>query len=315
MTQYLQQNQVNSYGYVPPNLLVNPGMEVWQRGIGPFLAAPTPLFSADEWHLTSSGADTLTGSQETTIVRSVTSLKLIQVGVSAGVQQGIESYRQLEGLTLTFSVDVYASTASVFAFLTDYNGTEDVVSVHHTGGGVWQRLTVVKTIRSGLLSKVNWPHQFGIRCGVAGGGSTTYYMDNATLVVGNFPEGIPFAPLDPATDMARCQRFYETGFARTHTSGTVSTDTNNAMQVTIQIQSKAAVPTVTYVVESTVTETIHKYPGSAGAYSHDGTNWNIYTGAPTVAVTRDTINIYAVRATRIYDYTFSWMFGWIAEVP
>jgi hypothetical protein len=47
----------------------------------------------------------------------------------------------------------------------------------------------------------------GFYVGIAMDGTTTYYIDNAMLVVGSV--AADYAPLHPADDLARCLRYYE----------------------------------------------------------------------------------------------------------
>jgi hypothetical protein len=213
MPQNLQQNQVNSYGYVPPNILINGGLEIWQRGAGPF--TPSLAFSADEWMLTVAPGGTLSVTREAVVKNTgVYSLKAVQaVFPNSGLSQGIEGYKSFEGMTLTFSCWVNTTDTNTFVFLSDYDGSVvNAISSPHSGSGQWERLTVVKTIRTGLTTVASFPHSFGMRVGVtSGNAAATYYIDGATLVVGNFPEGVPFVPANTAEDMQRCERFYETG--------------------------------------------------------------------------------------------------------
>ena len=210
MPQQLQQNQMNAYGYMPQNLLVNPGFEIWQRGAGPF--AVTLDYTADEWR-SSFSSGTMSVSQESSIVHGgVSSLKIVDnTSGTGGINQGVEIYSSLEGLWLTFSVDVYSSLATTVAYVGDWTSAQELeLSDYHTGSGGWERLTVTKLIRSGLgTPPSSWPHLFSIRVGVAAGSAGTIYLDNASLVIGNFPDGVPFIPLNPAEDQARCERFFE----------------------------------------------------------------------------------------------------------
>lgn len=210
----LQQQQVNSYGYAQANLLVNPGFELWQRGAGPFTA--TNAFCADEWRATSvSGGESQQVDRESTIKKySDYSLKF-NVSSSAstsGISQGIENFKNLAGQWITYSLWVNTVSPSVRIRITDYNGTEQPVSSdYHSGSGEWEQLTVTKQLRTGLLPFASWEHSFGVRlsCYLDSTVNGTFYMDGGTCVLGNFPQGVPFIPLNPAEDMQRCERFYE----------------------------------------------------------------------------------------------------------
>lgn len=210
MPQTLQQNQMNAYGYLPPNLLVNPGFEIWQRGAGAFTLSGS--YSADEWQIGFGGGESMSVTRNSSPKVGSYCAQAVSVGTTV-LAQGIEAYKSLEGLCLTFSAWVKTSTASaVRLWIRDYNGSTTAVgeSSLHSGGGDWERLTAVKLVRSGLqYDGVNILGRFGLEAALRFEANATAYIDGASLVVGNFPEGIPFAPPNPAEDQQRCERFYE----------------------------------------------------------------------------------------------------------
>ena len=127
----------------------------------------------------------------------------------AYLEQGVESWASLEGQWLTFSAWLYSNTSDTVRLrIWDWDGTsESAGSSLHTGTG-WEHITVSKLIRSGLTSYSAWPHSFGIRVGMVFEQSVTgARIDGATLVVGKYPEGVPYVPLDPATDLNRARRY------------------------------------------------------------------------------------------------------------
>lgn len=211
----MQQNQLHNYGYAQANLLVNPGFEIWQRGTAAFTA--DDIFTADEWKVNRHISDTLQIDDEsTTIVAGTLSLKATKTGTNdvAYIRQGVENYKSLEGQTVTFSMWVNANVASgARLVLQDYVSSEEVeYSAYHSGSGEWEQLTVTKTIRTGLASYGSFPHSFGMAVGLQlADKAVTAYIDGASLVLGNFPQGVPFIPLNPAEDRGRCERFYEAG--------------------------------------------------------------------------------------------------------
>ena len=211
MSAGVQLEQIADGKLLPPNLLVNPGFEIWQRGAGPFTT--TDGFSADEWAL--KGGTGQSVSRSASPKSGVYGLSYTNTsGAARSLNQGVEAYKSLEGLYVTFSVWVNCATASMArAFITDYVAAqESVVSGYHTGGGAWERLTAVKLIRTGLATYASHPHSFGVQVGIVVDGNVTgMLIDGASLVLGNFPQGVPFLPLNPAEDMQRCERFYEGG--------------------------------------------------------------------------------------------------------
>lgn len=211
-------HQVVGYEYVPNNLLVNPGFEIWQRGASFTPAAGANAFTADEWLLDLAGTDTGTVSR---IASNYLGRYAAQLALTSGTNgsilyQGVENYDAYEGQWLTFSADIAATTTNtarivLFDRVGGAAGTSDIVySGYHSGGGSWERFTVTKQIRGSLdASGTDLPHLFAIGAGLRVDGSNTAQIDNASLVVGRYPEGVPYLPLNPAEDLVRCQRFYE----------------------------------------------------------------------------------------------------------
>jgi hypothetical protein len=75
--------------------------------------------------------------------------------------------------------------------------------------------------------------------------NATFYMDGATLAIGNFPQGVPYIPLNPAEDWNRCQRFYEIGYSGISTP---SSSVGNWLQAPSGFNTRtSATPTVNYV--------------------------------------------------------------------
>ena len=199
------------------NLLVNGGFEVWQRGTSFTAAYP---MTADEWKAIVTSIGTFSRS-----INSKTGAYCLQINstdltLSAlSIRQGIEGWKSLEGLTLTLSAWVKCSVPGfICAAIRDHRGPADVdsaLSSCHTGSGNWERLTVVKTIRTGLVSSGagDFPHGYPLiidaaHTGPTGGTLTDVFVDGASLVVGNFPGGVPYDLVPSGEDLGRCQRFY-----------------------------------------------------------------------------------------------------------
>lgn len=198
------------YGkYALNNLLVNPGFEVWQRGAGPF-TAPTNAVTADEWQIS---AALFQVSRSSSPKYGTYCMSLDSLIAPASLLQGVENANALEGRWVTFSCWVRTSHANCARLEVDYydGSTNAFFSPYHSGGGDWELLTVVVEIGTGLTGgPVNW-HGFLVTAGFnfQTNVSTGVLMDGASLVVGEFPQGVPFIPLNPAEDMQRCQRFYQ----------------------------------------------------------------------------------------------------------
>lgn len=212
MSAGVQQEQIAFGKEMANNLLVNPGFETWQRGAGPF--ASPPQFACDEWLVSKGG-----GADSISVQRSASSLfgsycaEITYSGtpVWGGLSQGIESFASLDGLWLTFSVWVNCSvTDACTARILDYNGAYGILdSDRNVTSGSWEQLTVAKQLQTGLIGDAAIPHSFGINISILTWAACTVYVDGASLVIGNYPQGVPYLPLNPADDMTRCERFYE----------------------------------------------------------------------------------------------------------
>jgi len=189
------------------NLLTNGGFEIWQRGNGPFTTHQA--YAADKWQILLSGGQTVSVTRDTANADtgSVACAAFVISGtVSAAAQaQWIQRANDavaadnlgLRGRTVTFSMRVRASVANAVR-LSLYDGSTETTGAYHSGSGAYETLTVTKTMASNMSAVLT-------RAYVEAAG--TFYFDNAMLVVGSV--AADYAPLHPADDLARCQRYYE----------------------------------------------------------------------------------------------------------
>lgn len=182
------------------NNLVNPGLEVWQRGAGPFTAQLA--FTADRWQIATSGTSTMSISRDGTNVdrgsQYAAAITYTQGDLASRFRQTVEEYVQLRGRVITVALRVRTATANaVRAFI--YDPTLGYrYGAFHTGGAGWETLFCSAVIDAAATY---------ILVGVELSASGSIYVDSATLAVGS--EALAFAPLPPADDLARCQRYYE----------------------------------------------------------------------------------------------------------
>jgi hypothetical protein len=223
-------------------LLVNGGLEVWQRGNGPF--ATNGGFAADRWTLAIVGTDTLSVSRDTThqdAGSATCAACTFVLGTGAGgttFYQKLEEAVQLRGRTITASVRVWTATAGAVRVQIGNQTAAQASSAFHTGNGTYQTLTVSYTVAAGDTSIV---------VGVYFAASTTAYVDNVTLVIGAV--AMDYAPLTPADDLARCLRYYQR-WAPGGTPGVLAAgqafSTTGAI-IPLQLQAKmGGVPTLTF---------------------------------------------------------------------
>jgi len=226
------------------NLLTNGGFEIWQRGNGPFTA--TSAFAADRWSLALAAGDTLSVSRDSanadvgsvycaacTYVRSTGSSWLNQL-----LSVNNDGPMALRGRTMTLSIRVKTSTPNaVRAVYADGLGNF-FYGPYHTGDNTYQTLSYTFT----------WPASgsTAFRVGVDFEASCTAYVDNAMLVVGAV--AADYAPLHPADDFARCERYYEVIGGQVTNSPQLFSYGATSQQVSIPISfhaRKAVIPSVT----------------------------------------------------------------------
>ena len=215
--------QIPGYEFTPPNLLINPGFEIWQRGTGPFTGT-TQSATADEWWMEYGGGATMSIQQETSEVLFGKESLRWDYNVSSGtnlLKQSFEAWKSLEDLWITASIWVKAPSYVYFNIRdnTGASGTDEYGSNsgRYPGDNVWRQLTAWKHIRTGLVSPpnpANWyPHDYPIMIQLTVGGdlaaSGSIYVDGAIAAVGKYPEGVPFRPLHPSVDLNRCKRYYQ----------------------------------------------------------------------------------------------------------
>jgi hypothetical protein len=188
------------------NLLTNGGFEVWQRGNGPFSA--NAAYGPDRWTIALAGTDALSISRNTANVDAGGSQACAAATYTLGSGGGSALYsnlkvsdgNQLAGRTLSLSMRVSTATANAvrIALTSDGSGGTTTYSAYHSGGGVYQTLSVTAAIPSNatIVAAQVW---FTASC--------TAYLDNAMLVVGS--QYADYVPMHPADDLARCLRYYE----------------------------------------------------------------------------------------------------------
>lgn len=187
------------------NLLVNPGLELWQRGTGAFTA--NNAYSADRWQIALAGTDTLSVSQEAAIKRADSQFAGVctfVLGSGAGatkLRQALviaDGWHGLLGRTVTFSAWArYNAANGLRAFIeTDGTGGTTTQSALHTGGSTFELLTVSVAVPADATY---------VRVGLQFIASGTAYLDDCIAAIGG---GI-YQPLTPAEEWERAQRYYE----------------------------------------------------------------------------------------------------------
>lgn len=217
------------------NLLTNPGFEVHQRG-GTVTA--DLAYAHDRWQLDLGGTSTAAVQDDATIVSTGSghAMKVTYVHGSAvsRIEQKLEGYLQLRGRTLTFALDALQPVSSSGRPYIDDSGTRTYGPVA-AGAGVYARRSVTAAIGAAATA---------VRVGWEFAATDTVYLDNATFCVGSV--AVPYVPLHPQEDLARCQRFYQ------EFGGLLTTEMIAVLQASTTVDAFGA---VTFPVEMVTTPT------------------------------------------------------------
>lgn len=203
----------------PVNILINGGMEFWQRNTT-FSSPSSGTYTADRWQVLKSGGGTptFTVSKETsTVDQGGASLKLhitaLSTMTTCYLAQSVENFSSYKGKTVTVSMRVNTDSTAVQVSIND--GVTTTVSSSSSGGGSFETLTVTKTLSASATA-------FTIGVGFVTNNSvtSTTYIDNVMCVLGS--TAVTFVPMDYQMELARCQRYYQKSYLPDTVPGTAS---------------------------------------------------------------------------------------------
>jgi hypothetical protein len=190
------------------SLLVNGGFEVWQRGAGAFATAG--YMTADRWINQSMGTDSLSIAKDTANTdgggSGACAAATFSLGTGGGQSILYQPFRiadspMLRGRPVTFSVRVKTSTANAINLAYyDGGGWTYSATTLHPGGASYQTMSFTFTPLNTAGSDIHVGISFKATC--------TAYIDNAMLVPGTV--AADYVPVQPADELMRCQRYYET---------------------------------------------------------------------------------------------------------
>ena len=187
------------------NLLANGGFEIWQRGTAS-VAIGNGVFLADRWHGGLVGTGAGTWAQDTTnvdvgsgaaLAATITVTTAAPLTNGMGVMQKLEDFKQLRGKQLTFSIRLKANSGTPNVQLTYFDGAWNlgpvtpISTTYTTYTYTFTPQASASSVYVGLWFETN----------------ATFYLDNATLVVGS--QAADYAPMHPADDLNRCLRYYQ----------------------------------------------------------------------------------------------------------
>ena len=215
----------NTGGAVSPyvagkNIVINGGMDIWQRGTSFAITAPGQiLYSADRW--TCYAGNTGTISQDTSLVPSgfQASLKFTSNLTNSGMDfyQLVETQNTipLQGKTVTFSAYVAGTTGKVPSVNAYYSTTTDDYIYLHSGvligtqttstglsSTTFQRVSVTFTVPTSAKTI-----RLGLSSGVLNNGEFINWT-GVQLEVGSVPTQFSRAGGTLSGELAACQRYY-----------------------------------------------------------------------------------------------------------
>ena len=232
------------------NMVINGGMDVWQRGTTGF-GTSTGTYTADRWVL---------GSSSTTVTRDTDvpvspyfqySLKMVGTGDNSIIQR-VEASNStlLAGQTVTFSfyakrtagagaLDVrfyYPTTADTYGAITQIGST---VVVAASPSSSWTRYTVTAAIGTNITT--------GLQILINNTGASTTFITGAQLEIGSQASPFTRAGGNIAGELAMCQRYYykatlyQTGFP----AGTTDNNRRQWIQFPVTMRTTPASYSIT----------------------------------------------------------------------
>jgi len=184
----------------PKNILVNGGLEIWERGTS-FNSPVSGTFGPDKWKILKNGAPTFTVDKETgaaNIDNDLSSAKIDITAVSGSngvfLRQEIANLNAYVGKILTVSARIKSSVAGVGVSL--FDGGTSQVSTAHSGGGAFETISKSAVI---IASPALVTVDVGFVLSSLTVGSI--YIDSVMLTIGD--QVVPFVPEFPAIDKLR----------------------------------------------------------------------------------------------------------------
>lgn len=186
------------------NLLINGDFSVWQRGAN-FSNVSQAAYHVDRW-VTAIYGDTVAVSRQTNIAAVSTPYVHFQPTVdngNIGLLQRIENWRQFQGATLTFSCLVNTNEESAFYVAHGYGNDNSNAGFKVVPKGKWTRLSW--TFDAVDVSTGN-QESYSVSIRKQTANKSEFRIAQCKLEFGAV--ATPFVADDPATNLAKCQRYY-----------------------------------------------------------------------------------------------------------
>ena len=173
-----------------PNLLINGDFSVWQRGTN-FTAHQ---YCADRWHTTSNVSK---GQLAIGELSGLLDCAVVELNGDASLRQWIENGAVYAHQIITISAYFKSVSSSAVVKFNIFDSHSPNTTITDKK---WTRVTY--TVKIGFVSDLGHNHVF-----VDLEGTGTVYVTGFKAELG--PVATPFIPDDPATNLAKCQRYYQ----------------------------------------------------------------------------------------------------------
>lgn len=182
----------NAVNYSNPNLLINPDFAVNQRGLASYSASG---YTVDRWK---------TGGAKLTVDDGFITLENTTAKATAAIYQVVENPAALNGKTVVLSFDYDLKTEGAW------------ISVQAVANGSWSPSSPVQLTNTGRNVKstvITLPENLTdlrLALVIHSTDSAPFAMVDiygSKLELGSL--ATPFTPPDPATELAKCQRYYQ----------------------------------------------------------------------------------------------------------
>lgn len=183
------------------NILVNGGMEIWQRGAGAFSASGAEF--ADRWDIFLSGGSTVSVSQAAATNPNskymASGTYTHAVGGQCLLYQKIENWQEYVGRNVTVTA-ILSSTNGTGCFIQIGDGVSAANTNNAVAGGAPTVCSVTYTVNLAATLL-----QISIVLNTA---STTFTIDNIALYEGSITNPY-YVATPPDQELLRCQRHYQ----------------------------------------------------------------------------------------------------------
>lgn len=250
------------------NILINGGMELYQRGASfSVTQSSQSIYTLDRWQTAMQGSSWL-GTVSSSTIQVDSGLSSLRINVSSlgsspviSLRQFVENYYDYAGSSVTLTVRIFQSglNEACFAQINDNVGSTPTNIASVTGA--WQTLTATRFLPAGITTL------YVTLVGFQSFTNDAVYWDSAMLVRGGAP--MPFNPRPLGQELSLAQRYYEKSYA-VNTAPRTNTAQNNAFLFGGQYGATSVryiVPFQTYKRTSNPTIQIIKNDGTLNSWN------------------------------------------------